>query len=137
MKRNHKLTETRPRKSTRLRQYPGLSSSQASDRLEKEGKNLLPGSIPVSAFKLVFEVITEPMFLMLLGAGGLYLVLGDRSEAFFLLAVVFVIIGMTLFQHGRTQRQLEALRELSAPRELVIRDGVEKRIAGLDVVRDD
>lgn len=137
MKSNHKLPETRPRRSTRLRQYPGLSSSQASDRLEKEGKNLLPGSIPVSAFKLVFEVITEPMFLMLLGAGGLYLVLGDRSEAFFLLAVVFVIIGMTLFQHGRTQRQLEALRDLSAPRALVIRDGVEKRIAGLDVVRDD
>ena len=137
MKRNHKHALTRPKKSSGLLRYAGLSSTQASDRLQREGQNLLPGSIPVSAFKLVFEVITEPMFLMLLAAGGLYLALGDRGEAIFLLAVVFVIIGMTLFQHGRTQRQLEALRELSAPRALVIRDGVEKRIAGLEVVRDD
>lgn len=142
MKKTHHKPETKPKRISGLiknadLRYAGLSSTVASERLEREGKNLLPGSIPASAFKLVFEVITEPMFLMLLAAGGLYLMLGDRGEAVFLLAVVFIIIGMTLFQHHRTQRQLEALRELSAPRALVVRDGVEKRIAGSDVVRDD
>jgi Ca2+-transporting ATPase len=117
--------------------YSGLSSTQASDRLRRDGQNILPGSVPVSAFRLVVEVVSEPMFLMLLSAGGLYFALGDRSEAIFLLAVVFMVIAMTIFQHSRTQRQLEALRELSAPRALVIRDGVEQRIAGLEVVCDD
>lgn len=118
-------------------QYSGLSSIQASDRLRRDGQNLLPGSVPVSAFRLVAEVVTEPMFLMLLSAGGLYFALGDRGEAFFLLAVVFLIMAMTIFQHSRTQRQLESLRALSAPRALVIRDGVEQRIPGLEVVCDD
>lgn len=142
MKKKHHKPETKPKRISGLLKYAGLrhaglSSARASERLEREGQNLLPGSIPASAFRLVIEVVTEPMFLMLLAAGGLYLMLGDRGEAVFLLAVVFVIIGMTLFQHNRTQRQLEALRELSAPRALVVRDGVEKRIAGVDVVRDD
>lgn len=137
MKKTRNKPETKLGQASPKHKYVGLSSTQASERLKVEGPNILPGSIPLTAFKLVFEVVTEPMFLMLLAAGGLYLVLGDHGEAVFLLIVVFIIIGMTLFQHGRTQRQLEALRELSAPRALVIRDGNEKRIAGVEVVRDD
>ncbi|MEO6321374.1 MAG: HAD-IC family P-type ATPase [Polaromonas sp.] len=83
------------------------------------------------------EVITEPMFLMLLAAGGIYLALGDPAEALFLLGFVFVVIGITLVQERKTQRALESLRELSAPRALVIRDGQELRIPGTDVVRGD
>lgn len=130
-------TDSRSKRTSENIKYSGLSSIQASDRLRRDGQNLLPGSVPVSAYKLVAEVVTEPMFLMLLFAGGLYFALGDRGEATFLLAVVFLIIAMTIFQHSRTQRQLEALRELSAPRALVIRDGVEQRIAGIEVVCDD
>lgn len=122
---------------SRANQYTGLSSTSAADRLQRDGLNILPGGVPVRTYRLVFDVVTEPMFLMLLTAGGIYFALGDRSEAIFLLSVVFLVIGMTLFQHTRTQRQLEALRELSAPRALVFRDGVEKRIAGIKVVRDD
>jgi Ca2+-transporting ATPase len=82
-------------------------------------------------------VLREPMFLMLLAAGGIYLVLGDRGEALFLLGFVFVVIGITLAQERKTQRALESLRDLSAPRALVIRDGHEQRIAGSDVVVGD
>lgn len=132
-----KKTSSQSKSISSTSQDRGLSSIQALDRLRRDGQNILPGSVPVSFFKLVFEIVTEPMFLMLLSAGGLYLALGDRGEAIFLLAVVFMIIAMTLFQHGRTQRKLEALRELSAPRALVIRDGIEQRIAGLEVVCGD
>ena len=83
------------------------------------------------------EVLTEPMFLMLLAAGGTYLALGDRGEALFLLGSVLVVIGITLTQERKTQRALESLRELSAPRALVLRDGVERRIARREVVRGD
>ncbi|NYT83894.1 cation-translocating P-type ATPase [Alcaligenaceae bacterium] len=115
----------------------GLSAAEAQRRLTTEGPNLLPGSMPKSMLAIVYGVIVEPMFLMLLTAGGIYLALGDRAEALFLLGFVFVVIGVTLAQERKTQRALESLRDLSAPRALVIRDGQEQRIAGSDVVRGD
>ncbi len=116
---------------------PGLSAAEAARRLALDGPNLLPGSAPKTTFAIVRDVLTEPMFLMLLAAGGIYLALGDRAEALFLLSFVFVVIGITLVQERKTQRTLESLRDLSAPRALVVRDGQEQRIAGRDVVRGD
>ena len=115
----------------------GLSSDEAARRLAADGPNLLPGGQPKPLSKIVLGVLTEPMFLMLLVAGALYIALGDRAEAAFLLSFVVVVIGITLAQERRTQRALEALRELSAPRALVLRDGQPQRIAGREVVRGD
>jgi len=115
----------------------GLSHAEAQRRLQGQGPNLLPGSAPKSTWAMLREILTEPMFLMLLTAGGIYLALGDRAEAIFLLSFVFVILGITLVQERRTQRVLESLRDLSAPRALVIREGQELRIAGREVVQGD
>lgn len=115
----------------------GLDPAEAARRLAARGPNLLPGSAPRSMLAIVGGVLTEPMFLMLLVAGGLYLALGDRAEAAFLLSFVFVVIGITLAQERKTQRALESLRELSAPRALVIRGGEEVRIPGREVVVGD
>ncbi len=115
----------------------GLDPAEAARRLAEHGPNLLPGSTPKNLFAIVGGVLTEPMFLMLLVAGALYLVLGDHAEAAFLLSFVFVVIGITLAQERKTQRALESLRELSAPRALVIRGGGEIRIPGREVVVGD
>ena len=115
----------------------GLDPQEAARRLAEHGPNLLPGGVPKSLFAIVVGVVVEPMFLMLLIAGGLYLALGDRAEAAFLLSFVFVVIGITLAQERKTQRALESLRDLSAPRALVIRGGEEIRIPGRDVVVGD
>ncbi|MGD9499097.1 cation-translocating P-type ATPase [Halothiobacillus sp.] len=115
----------------------GLGTAEAAARLTRDGPNLLPGATPKSAWAIVLGVLREPMFLMLLAAGGIYLLLGDKGEALFLLGFVFVVIGITLAQERKTQRALESLRDLSAPRALVIRDGHEQRIAGRDVVVGD
>ncbi len=115
----------------------GLTANEAAARLAHDGPNLLPGAAPKTVWAIVLGVLREPMFLMLLAAGGIYLLLGDRGEALFLLAFVFVVIGITLAQERKTQRALESLRDLSAPRALVIRDGQEQRIAGRDVVVGD
>ncbi len=131
------MATSEPRVSRELPVPRGLSATEAARRLAADGPNLLPGSAPKSAVTIVREVVTEPMFLMLLAAGGLYLALGDRAEALFLLSFVFVVIGITLAQERKTQRALESLRDLSAPRALVLRDGQEQRIAGRDVVRGD
>jgi Ca2+-transporting ATPase len=117
--------------------HVGLAPDEAASRLAKFGPNVLPGSTPRSLTSIVIGVLVEPMFLMLLVAGGLYLALGDRAEAAFLLSFVFVVIGITLAQERKTQRALESLRELSAPRALVLRAGQEIRIAGHEVVVGD
>jgi Ca2+-transporting ATPase len=137
MKKIRKTSDSKSKIKSSQSEYSGLSLQQASDRLKREGENILPGSMPVGDLMLIIEVLTEPMFLMLLAGCILYLALGDRIEAFFLILLVFVIIGITFFQHRRTQRQIEALRDLSASRALVIRDGMKVRIAGIEVVRDD
>jgi P-type Ca2+ transporter type 2C len=115
----------------------GLDPEEAARRLAEHGPNLLPGGTSKSLFVIVIGVMAEPMFLMLLIAGGLYLALGDRAEAAFLLSFVFVVIGITLAQERKTQRALESLRDLSAPRALVVRGGEEIRIPGRDVVVGD
>src|SRR3989338_7967119 len=82
----------------------GLSAGEATRRLADQGPNLLPGSEPKSTAAIVREVVTEPMFLMLLAAGGIYLALGDPGEALFLLSFVFVVIAITLVQERKTQQ---------------------------------
>jgi P-type Ca2+ transporter type 2C len=115
----------------------GLTAQEAARRLAAEGPNALPGSGPKSLLRIVVDVVAEPMFLMLLAAGGIYLLLGDTAEAVFLLVTVFAVIGLTLAQQRKSERALEALRDLSAPRALVIRDGEERRIASRELVRGD
>lgn len=115
----------------------GLSCDEAANRLDQCGPNLLPGSQPKTMLSIMLGVVSEPMFLMLLVAGGTYLALGDRAEAIFLLFFVFVVIGITLAQEHKTQRALEALRDLASPRALVIRDGQELRIPSGEVVPGD
>ncbi len=115
----------------------GLSQAEASRRLQEEGYNEIPSSKGRSIFATAWDVLREPMFLLLLACGTIYLFLGDIHEAVMLLGFVFVVMGITLYQKRRTEWALEALRDLSSPRALVIRDGQRKRIAGRDVVRED
>lgn len=115
----------------------GLSEKDAASRLANEGYNELPSSKQRSIFVIAFEVAREPMFLLLVACGMIYLFLGDLREALMLLGFVFVVLGITLYQERKTERALEALRDLSSPRALVVRDGNQKRIAGREVVRGD
>src|SRR5512139_3164386 len=89
---------------------PGLSRDEAARRLAAQGLNVLPGGERKSLWRIALGVLAEPMLLV---AGGIYLALGDRAEAMFLLASVLFVIGITLVQQRKTQRALEALRELS------------------------
>ncbi|MDO8705094.1 MAG: cation-translocating P-type ATPase [Sulfuricaulis sp.] len=116
---------------------PGLSDVQAAERLRAEGYNELPTSKSRNLFAIALDVLREPMFLLLLGSCGLYLLLGDVREALFLLFFVCIVVGITLYQERKTERVLDALRDLSSPRAQVIRDGQTQRISGRDVVRGD
>src|SRR5512135_1958439 len=115
----------------------GLTEQEVLERLAQDGYNELPAARKRTFLHIVWEVVREPMFLMLIACGLLYLFLGDHEEALMLMGFVVVIIGITLYQEQKTERALDALRDLSSPRALVIRDGRQQRIAGREVVRDD
>ena len=115
----------------------GLSATEAARRLQADGAKALTAPRRRTPLRLLREVAGEPMFQRLLAAGGLYLLLGDVGEALVLLAFVLFTALISLWQGLRTERALAALRDLTSPRALVIRDGRPQRIAGVEVVRGD
>ncbi len=115
----------------------GLSDEQAQERRLADGPNELQSSKPRGIASIAIAVAREPMFLLLIAAGSLYLLMGKLGDALMLLGFVFVVMGITVFQERRTEHALEALRDLASPRALVIRAGRRLRIAGRDVVRGD
>ena len=115
----------------------GLSEQNAIARLKDDGYNELPSAQSRNLLSIAWNTIQDPIFLLLVGGGIVYWILGDLQEALILIGFVFFITGISLYQEGKTEHALEALRDLSSPRALVIRDGERKRIAGREVVRGD
>lgn len=115
----------------------GLSEADAQTRLKTEGYNELPKSDQRTPLRIILEVVREPMLALLLGGGVIYLALGDLTEALILVVFATLSVLITVVQETRTERVLEALRDLTSPRALVIRNGERKRIAGREVVRGD
>ena len=115
----------------------GLSVQEAAARLHRDGANALPAPPRSDIWNTATEVIREPMFAMLIVGAALYLALGETGDGILLLAAVVMVISLTLYHERRTDRALEALAELSAPRARVIRDGLEQKIPSREVVVGD
>jgi Ca2+-transporting ATPase len=115
----------------------GLSNTEVAERQARYGFNELPTQGKRRALEILLGVLKEPMFLLLIACGALYLLSGEFREASMLLGFVFVIIGITFYQERKTERALEALKDLSSPRAHVIREKKKVRIAGREVVCDD
>jgi P-type Ca2+ transporter type 2C len=115
----------------------GVSSQEAQNKIKTEGYNELPSSKKRSGFRIALSVIKEPIFLLLVGSGSIYFFLGDVTEGLVLLSFVFVVMGIEAYQERKTENALDALKNLSSPRALVIRDGKQIRIPGREVVKDD
>jgi Ca2+-transporting ATPase len=116
---------------------PGLNLSEVKFQLNKFGYNELPITAHKNIFKIASEVIKEPMFVLLLCCGFIYMLLGDYKEGMVLVAATVLIIFITFYQYQKTERALEALKNLSSPRALVYRLGIPTRIPGREVVPDD
>ena len=115
----------------------GLRTEEVEQRRQQFGYNELNISSTRNILQLAYEVIKEPMFLLLLGCGTLYFLLAEWAEGIILLSWVFVIIFITFYQNRKTEKALESLKKLSSPRALVIRNGMEERIPGREIVPDD
>lgn len=115
----------------------GLTAIEAKKQLEIVGYNELPSAKSKNIGRLALEVIKEPMFLLLITCAILYTLLGDYREGIILLSTIFIIIFITFFQYQKTEKALQALKNLSAPRALVVRDGLELRISSRELVPND
>ena len=137
MSKNKNIAKVLFRTALDLQGMSGLTEADALQCLDTEGPNELPSEKPRGMLAIAFEVVREPMFLMLVAAGSLYLIMGEPADAAMLLGFVLVVMAITITQERRTERALDALRDLSSPRALVIRDGVHRRIPGREVVPGD
>lgn len=115
----------------------GLTKGEAERRLKSEGPNVLPSAKPRNFVQQFVGVLREPMLILLLSAGLINFIIAKILDASILMLTVCIIIGISIYQERRTERALIALRDLSSPRALVVRDGIETRIPGSAVVRGD
>ena len=115
----------------------GLTSQEARARLLENGPNELPGSSLRGPIKRIADLFGEPMLVLLAAAGAINFVLSEPLDGSLLFASVLVVVGISLYQEGKTERALMALREMSAPRALVERDGRQLRVPSTEVVVGD
>jgi Ca2+-transporting ATPase len=114
-----------------------LTSEEARRRLLADGPNTLPSEARRGLLGQIVEVLREPMLLLLVGAAGLYGLLGETLEAGVLAGWVGAMITLNVVQQRRTESALAALRDLTAPHCFVIRDGERRRVPAAEVVRGD
>jgi Ca2+-transporting ATPase len=110
--------------------FEGLSQEEAEKILRIDGFNELPSQKKQGFLSIFLKTLSEPMLVLLVACGIIYLFVGDFKDALLLLFSVFVIITITLYQEIKTEKTIQALKNLSSPRALVIRDNEQKRVAG-------
>jgi Ca2+-transporting ATPase len=117
--------------------HVGLSSSEASIRLQAEGANELPTEDARNTWHIFLELLKEPMIFLIVAAGIIFFLLAEVLDGIILMTAISIAIVITVFQQRKTEGALSALRDLSSPHALVVRDGVRIRIPGRDIVRGD
>lgn len=115
----------------------GLTSAEARSLQERFGKNELVPQKNQDFFHKALHILSEPMFLLLIAAAAIYFILGEQRDGAVMLLFVVGMIGIDMTQEWKTDRTLRALRNLSAPRVTVLRDGKETEIASVDLVPGD
>ncbi|GAB3739784.1 HAD-IC family P-type ATPase [Silanimonas algicola] len=115
----------------------GLSTEEARARLRRFGPNRLPEAPRKHVGRLLFEVLREPMFLLLVLAAALYVLLGDAAEGALLGLFACLSLGLVVVQEYRSERALDALRAMAAPVARVRRDGRVQALPAAELVPGD
>ncbi len=115
----------------------GLTTDEAKALQLRYGKNELSSQKKESFARKVLHIICEPMFLLLIVAAIIYFILGEPRDGLIMLIFVVGIISIDVIQEWKTDKTLNALKDLSAPHINVLRDGKEVQIASADLVPGD
>ncbi|MFM8894430.1 MAG: cation-transporting P-type ATPase [Actinomycetales bacterium] len=97
---------------------PGLRTDQAAERLARDGPNELPSARPRRWWRLVIDVMREPMLLLLFAAGATNFVLAEPLDGSLLMVKVVIIIGISLTQQRKTESALLAAAECCGSRHI-------------------
>lgn len=115
----------------------GLTTEEVKERQEKYGKNQLIPEKKENFILKILSVLKEPMFLLLIVASTIYFILGEPRDGTIMLVFVVGVISIEVIQEWKTDKTLKALKNLSAPHTVVVRDGKECTINSEDIVPGD
>ena len=96
--------------------YKGLSSKKVEELQEKYGKNVLTEVKKDPLIIKIIKIICEPMFLLLIMTSMVYFILGEYRDGIIMFSFLFIIIIIDIVQEVKTDRTLQALKDLSEPK---------------------
>jgi len=121
-------------------EYPfpttGLTQAEAEISRKQFGSNAIEKS-QSTYWPVIKEIITEPMFLLLVAASSIYFVLGEINEGLFMVAAILVVSAISFFQDTRSRKALMNLKAFTQPKTKVLREGSVIEISTDDVVMND
>ena len=117
--------------------YSGLSQEQVAASRKLHGRNELASAQKPSFLKTALKEFSEPAFLLLIGAACIYFALGQPRDGCIMIFFVAASGAVNLYQEWRTDKTLDALKDLSSPKVTVIREGQEQEIASEELVPGD
>lgn len=101
----------------------GLTENQVKESVEKYGYNDLKTKSNNGTWRLLINIIKEPMLILLILISVIYLIVGNYAEAYFMFAAVIFVSGISFYQDSRSHKAMQALEKLNEPLSNVIRDG--------------
>ncbi|WP_276135211.1 cation-translocating P-type ATPase [Polluticoccus soli] len=117
--------------------FSGLSNEQVAASAKAHGTNTIAKSRNNALWASLKDVATEPMFLLLLACATIYFVLGELSEAWFMLGAIIAVSAISFYQDNRSRKALESLREFTQPHATVIRNNAVAKINSSEIVIGD
>lgn len=115
----------------------GLSNEEVLLSREKNGSNSIVNQQKNHFLKSIFEMIKEPMFLLLLTATSIYFITGDYGNGIFMIVAIILISTISLYQESKSRTAIEALKKLSQPKSKVIRNSEILEIPSEEIVVGD
>src|SRR5690606_24773144 len=100
----------------------GLSEEEVGASQDTYGENRADGLKKNAWYSMLLDILKEPMLLLLIAVATIYLLVGNYSEALFMLGAIIAVSGISFYQDNRSKKALEALEKLNEPLSTVIRD---------------
>ena len=117
--------------------FPGLTEAEVSASGSKYGRNKIESRSVNPIWHSLKDAVLEPMFILLVAAAVIYFILGEFSDAWFMLGAIILVSAISLYQDNRSRNALNALKEFTQSHATVIRNGQIVRLLSEEIVVGD